>query len=332
MKAILFALFVLFSLSIWGASLTVDNNTPSAGQYATIQAAHDAAINGDTIYVLPSNTPYAGFTVTKQLTILGGGWAPVNQDNYRIKVTYIGGTMTFDTGSDNALMQGFGGQFNAYIMSSGVNISNCKVSYLTINGSNVSVDKCEIYFSIGILGSNTTIKRSTFRLDWGQPCRILSSNATIINNIIVGGPLGIQSANDTSVITNNTFAITTNGQVCTGSNFFFTNNLIYNCNDPTVSTINQAFNVFTMDAAEFVDCVGEDYHLSPTSSAVNAGNPDIGFNDVDGSRNDCGAYGGPDPFIEGGVVSPYIYEINANPVNTQSQDWQVQIKAKINQE
>lgn len=36
-----------------------------------------------------------------------------------------------------------------------------------------------------------------------------------------------------------------------------------------------------------------DYHLQLGSPAIDAGNPDAAFNDVDASRNDLGAYGGP---------------------------------------
>lgn len=38
----------------------------------------------------------------------------------------------------------------------------------------------------------------------------------------------------------------------------------------------------------------DDFHLLPKSPAVNAGNPTASQNDVDGSRNDMGMYGGPD--------------------------------------
>jgi hypothetical protein len=43
----------------------------------------------------------------------------------------------------------------------------------------------------------------------------------------------------------------------------------------------------------FVDASGGDFSLRPTSPGVDAGDPDASFNDVDGSRNDMGAYGGP---------------------------------------
>ena len=44
---------------------------------------------------------------------------------------------------------------------------------------------------------------------------------------------------------------------------------------------------------DFVDPSNEDYHLQPSSSCIDAGNPAPQYNDVDGSTNDMGAYGGP---------------------------------------
>ncbi|UCD38402.1 MAG: hypothetical protein JSW54_02685 [Fidelibacterota bacterium] len=45
----------------------------------------------------------------------------------------------------------------------------------------------------------------------------------------------------------------------------------------------------------FTDQTSGDYHLSPTSPCIDAGNPTYEFNDKDGTRNDMGAYGGPHP-------------------------------------
>lgn len=47
----------------------------------------------------------------------------------------------------------------------------------------------------------------------------------------------------------------------------------------------------------FVSGEGEipclDYRLSDLSPCVNTGHPDIQYNDIDGTRNDMGAFGGP---------------------------------------
>ncbi|MFC1548098.1 right-handed parallel beta-helix repeat-containing protein [Candidatus Neomarinimicrobiota bacterium] len=46
---------------------------------------------------------------------------------------------------------------------------------------------------------------------------------------------------------------------------------------------------------QFVDIASGDYRLSPSSPCVDAGNPALEFNDHDGTRNDMGTYGGPQP-------------------------------------
>lgn len=43
----------------------------------------------------------------------------------------------------------------------------------------------------------------------------------------------------------------------------------------------------------FVDAP-TDFHLAASSPAIDAGNPDSSDDDVDGTRNDLGAYGGPE--------------------------------------
>ena len=45
----------------------------------------------------------------------------------------------------------------------------------------------------------------------------------------------------------------------------------------------------------FVDAARGDYRLRTDSPLIDAGEPDVALNDADGSRNDMGAYGGPQP-------------------------------------
>ena len=69
----------------------------------------------------------------------------------------------------------------------------------------------------------------------------------------------------------------------------------------------------TTDPA-FVDTT--DFVLGPTSPARNAGNPDPRFNDIDGTRNDMGIYGGPFYDPDGRTGSKPVV-LNAELDNTQ---------------
>lgn len=66
-----------------------------------------------------------------------------------------------------------------------------------------------------------------------------------------------------------------------------------NVTDPTGTsgnvTVNPGFTSYTDDA----DADSDDLSLRATSTLIDAGNPDAAYDDPDGSRNDMGAFGGP---------------------------------------
>ena len=43
----------------------------------------------------------------------------------------------------------------------------------------------------------------------------------------------------------------------------------------------------------FIDIEQNDFHLQSGSPCIDAGDPSVEYNDFDGTRNDMGAYGGP---------------------------------------
>ncbi len=69
---------MFFATSFINATVRTVSNTPSTlAQFNTIQAAINASISGDSVYVHGSPNAYAAFTITnKQLVILGPGWLP----------------------------------------------------------------------------------------------------------------------------------------------------------------------------------------------------------------------------------------------------------------
>lgn len=81
----LIALCAVFSLS--AVIRTVDQNSPSVGQYNNWTAAYTASADGDTIYLYPTTTTYGDFYLQKRLTVIGGGLNPANPSLPTSKIT-----------------------------------------------------------------------------------------------------------------------------------------------------------------------------------------------------------------------------------------------------
>ena len=79
MKKLIILCLLAFSFSVSAQTIRrVNNNlgvTLSLNMYSSLQAAHDAAVAGDIIYVEPSITNYGGLICTKTLQIIGNGYA-----------------------------------------------------------------------------------------------------------------------------------------------------------------------------------------------------------------------------------------------------------------
>ncbi|HKC37559.1 MAG TPA: hypothetical protein VKB95_15895 [Chitinophagaceae bacterium] len=76
-KTITITTFLLLAIFLQATIRTVSNTPSTLAQFNTIQAAINASISGDTVYVHGSPNAYAAFTITnKQLVIIGPGWSP----------------------------------------------------------------------------------------------------------------------------------------------------------------------------------------------------------------------------------------------------------------
>lgn len=113
----LFALLFVLLLALAGQRASaqtirrVNNNVGITGPniYATIQAAHDAAVAGDILHVEPSVTGYGNLAATKQLTIIGPGYfLDLNQPPVLqvVNTTAQVGQLDFQTGSDGSSVAG----------------------------------------------------------------------------------------------------------------------------------------------------------------------------------------------------------------------------------
>ena len=66
--------------------------------------------------------------------------------------------------------------------------------------------------------------------------------------------------------------------------------------DKYAGSVNEGFGTFSSNPL-FVDRENNDFHLQETSPCIDAGDNNSIYNDLDGSRNDIGAYGGATPYI-----------------------------------
>ena len=79
MKKSVLTLFLLALIAFGSDGQTIRrcNNNPGVtgvNMYTTIQAAHDAAVAGDIIYLEPSSVSYGNLDARKRLTIIGNGY------------------------------------------------------------------------------------------------------------------------------------------------------------------------------------------------------------------------------------------------------------------
>lgn len=324
----------LFTISCWGTILTVDNNVPSAGQYATISSANNAASPGDTLYVMPSSVSYAAPYISKRLTIIGTGWTPHGYDGFFIRNTTVDFHIYFGSDSSGSILSGF--RVSGYINISGasnITIDKCNCYYITItNGTSpiegITVQNCDLIYSQGY----------PIRLDGSSSSR--SQAFRFVNNILVsnyGDVIDNDSTYDVYLngncyfINNTIITSTTSGNLSQvppyDGNAVVINNIM-TCSQQNSPSWN--YNIYGIEA---LACVSADYHTVPGSVAIDAGHPNIAFNDLDGTRNDCGAYGGPTPFVDSGIPGyPAIYEINGPGVATPNETIDIQIKAKTNRD
>jgi len=172
--------------------------------------------------------------------------------------------------------------------------------------------------AIEISSSNVVVENCVFNINsciYGGGLFILNSGAEIKNNIfrdndaeVYGGAMFLQNSN--AVIINNTIyknacfnygggivlwdPLTTEIQ----NNIFFNNLSFTGDNRISIvtgdsSNITEQYNYLAFGSMNPMFISNDNLHLSSDSPCLNKGNSAPEYNDVDGTRNDQGAFGGP---------------------------------------
>mgnify|MGYP003950842699 CR=1 FL=1 len=297
----------------------VDDNG-SVADFSTIQDALDAAVDGDRIYVCPG-TYEEKINISKDIELIslaGPRTTTIDATNL-----YDGTVVNLNS---SALIEGFtitGAKADSICFyGGGIKISgNPAVAsqiYPVVRNNiirdNVACKVGAIYLGGAATGSGETYVTALIQNN------IITDNGAGTSNT---GGIGVNcSKNEDSVIENNVIAYnysaSTNGGVeLTGSdpcttyvrnNIFYYNDSVSGRNVITAHGSLVAvveYNNFFGNTVDYTGGTGNTYYdptfvnetyfeLDPSSSCIDAGDPDSSYNDKDGSLNDMGAYGGPE--------------------------------------
>jgi parallel beta-helix repeat protein len=273
-------------LASTGRAATITVKQLGGGNYTTISAAISYAQQDDTIMVYAGR--YEGsLIINKNLKLIGVGpqWATIYGDldgitvNSNVEATIMGFTIT-------------SGKSGIVLKSSSRTIikNNCIVT----NGMNgIYLDDADSLIINNVISANgkSGIATNNYYLS--------SANPNIINNIIVNnGEYGLYLPYANEVILHNDVFSNIAGN--------------YTNSSPGTGDISQN--------PQFMDANSGNFALrstDPKSPCINAGRPGSADADPDGSRNDMGAYGGPDaaafwPYPPG---APIITNLTATPTS-----------------
>ena len=326
-KQILFLAAMLIAMSNVNATQwSVSNSPQNPGQFATLSDAVASAsvLTGDTLLVHPTSIAYStAFTLSKQLTIIGGGF---NTNKVGAFYTNISGTITLNVGCSGSRFYGFrfatiisGGtagvlnnlvfedcysstgnsiNFSSAVYPTNLVVKNCIVSEVVLASQPLAsafITNCIFYPGNGVQSStgNLTVNNCTFI---GSTHLNLVSNALIQNCIFQNSGFGtINNTSFTNCLNVNVGStMPPAGTGNTGSN-----NMASVTTSPFVNNANGAAFSFT----------GRDYHTTGASlTASTTGGP-------------IGVYGGTSNFsltgepLNSAIIRSFTITNTTVPVN-----------------
>lgn len=319
------------SAKIW----RVNNNTGVVADFTNVQAAHDAAAvhNGDTLHVEASANGYGSLYMSKRLVVMGAGY-------------YLAETSPMIANPKTEANTNISSISNLYFNpgSKGSSVSGMYVgSYCVIQDSMVTVQRCyinsDLYFAdsyTAYSGFADTIRQNIiaggFRCGYqstGKFQKVLAYNNLVFSG--TGADFGSNINNIDGYFINNNFiyyySAFGNTIGMTTANFVYQNNIFGQVNFGAYQSSNVYFNNICMGAGVpagnsnvqnvdvpgtvFKDWTGNGAGLSSDGRyALKPGgtDPAIGAGTLNGGPVDCGAFGGPAPYILSGMPNaPSIY-------------------------
>ncbi len=224
---------------------TVNNNPNVSTDFTDIQAAINAAVVGDIIYVQHSPTSYGNITLNKEVTIIGRSHADTGY------VTDIG-TLSVAPGASNATIKGC--NINS-VNQTGTAATITGLSFLDNDINSFSVGNTHTFNTFLLQGN---VFRSTFYLYAN------SSNVTITNNLFFSSQINFYMV-DTLFFSYNIMGYNNNGSI---NNYSPTNSqlnisnciFVLNSNGARILSMNRT----GTNTVQVDDCVTYNYNLAGT--------------------------------------------------------------------
>ncbi len=274
------------------------NNTPGINvPYATLTAAYNAAVNGDTIYLEGTVYDYGSLSIYKKLVIIGTGYYltqnPETQANINPSTVT---TLYFYAGSSGCKVLGLTISSTFYI---GATLQDFIVrrNYIgSLYNAASSVTNC--YFEQNMIFSATgQFLNTLFRNNFMNSSSLTSNNTTLFlyNNVFYNASFIMAQCKNNIMYGGGTF---TNcdllNNIGSGLQFPVGNGNQQNVNMSNVFLCYTGCGAYAPDAA---------FQLKVGSPAIGAGS----------NGEDCGMFGGTDPYVLSGMPPiPAIYYFNYN--------------------
>ncbi len=324
--ALLFIIGQNASAKIW----RVNNNTGVQADFTTLTAAVSGAAAGDTIYLEGSAATYGGATISKKLIIIGTGYYLTDTANHETQWNTYPSTvdhLSLNAGSAHSVLAGLNMDSYEYLNDSALTIERCLVQQIVFgNGSNINCDHDTIRQCVTTNTITCQPSGGTFS----------AAGEMVYNNIIASGVSFNSNLTNTSVYFINNDFISNATQTC--ENCVFQNNIFYATQFGSYGTSNYfANNIFSNTSSVSGVATGNSNQFSidmknvyiaatsiPSNSFVTpptglshdgqfqlaAGSPALSAGNINGITVDCGAYGGPAPYILSGMPNiPSIYSL-----------------------
>ncbi|MFD0989655.1 hypothetical protein ACFQ1R_06070 [Mariniflexile jejuense] len=282
----------LFAQTTW----TVDNRPGTTAQFTSVQAAIDAASEGDFIYIHPSPNAYPNITINKEIHLRGIGHGPelANGESAKISAMMLF-TDNLSKSASNSSISGLeiinGINDNNFGAISNVLIQNNKIGSISLSRPFNYIIQGNLFNSIG-----TANYLNIFNINHGN--NIITHNIFIRNsssntqiNGTVSGLISSDTFNNNLMVFDNTGTEKIAFNNC--NNPILNNNMFLLTSRDAISTIISTINNFNNIPLNFQNCLTFAYGgqtLTTLNGINNLNNVNPQFRDIGSPENPLFTY------------------------------------------